>query len=208
MAADNLELLTTKVDRAAKMQFEEWCASKGMTPYEAMQYFVYMADMVLAYQKGLTHELNAEIEDFFNTFGWFGSNEEIMERLRSFRAARSHKGSQQSESSISSVIMVRKGGTVETLDPNDTSMSEMGTIVSGPDAAISSLLSVGGKLPTIIRKVMQYHKTKSIYHLLWKLIREEAQYIGYEESQLDAQSYAQNEYGTVPKQVRNRSMMP
>lgn len=193
-----LEIISTKVPVEVAAQLKAFAEEKGMSSYEMMQLFVLSIASYIGWKRGVTPALSAELISMIETFQI--DHEEVQKTLLSLRAAFGMK--MPATNDIKYAIVVHKGGVVEVYDPTDTELSMTGSVTVSKEKALRVLLERGDRLPDIFRNVMADRKILSVYEAIIELFTEENRYLGMLDDEM--LGYAQNEYGNVPKQKRNR----
>lgn len=195
---NNLEIISTKVPVEVAAKLKAFAAQHRMSSYEMMQLYTLSIAAYLDYKRGVTTDISKDMLNLIETFAI--DHEDAHKTLLSLRSAFGMKVPKAND--IKYAIVVHKGGVVEVFDPTDTDESMTGSVTISKEKAIRVLLERDGKLPDIFARVIDNRAVRSVYEAIIELFTEEARYIG----ELDDEmlGYAQNEYGNVPKQKRNR----
>ena len=127
--------------------------------------------------------------------------DEVRKMLLSFRRVTGNGHLKKSEGSIQSVITLLDGGVVETFDLT-ADWGDQYTI--SRDKAFELLANSDPTIAPMLKRVMQSQSTTSVASTLRRILEDECKYLDHE---AQAEGYAQNTYGIVPKRT-NKNELP
>lgn len=127
--------------------------------------------------------------------------DEVRKMLLSFRRVTGNGHLKKSEGAIQSVITLLDGGVVETFDLT-ADWGDQYTI--SRDKAFELLANADPTIAPLLKRVMQSQSTTSVASTLRRILEDECKYLDHE---AQAEGYAQNTYGIVPKRT-NKNELP
>lgn len=196
-------IVSTKVTQDQYDRYHALCAKYGITPYEEMQTHVLLRLLQDGYPE-YVHDNLPEVEDYIETFT-FGS-EDAIQALGSLRHINAMNTTSGADGAIEHVIIQRRGGIIQVFDPRGN--DGFGSVDGSLDKALEILLCSRRKgLRDVLHRICDERGTRSLYFAMYRLIVEEYRYL-HEQLSDEQLDYAQNEYGNVPKQKRNKTFNP
>lgn len=201
---DGFVKLGTRLHPDTYALIKSFAEDNDMTVYELLQYLCLSLATYIGYKKGATTELSENVSAFIDAFR-MDDVELVERRLEGLRESTGLHTKQEDRSHITQLIILNDKGTFEVWDRLDYSSGMGGTItVDDAEKALRLILGDGGKLNSMYTNVMADRNTRSIFHAIKTLFAEENAYLHHMDDEM--LGYAQNEYGNVPKQHRNKNM--
>lgn len=127
--------------------------------------------------------------------------DEVRKMLLSFRRVTGNGHLKKTDGAILSIIALLEGGVVECYDMT-ADWGDQYTV--SRDKAFELLVKTDPTIAPLFKRVMQSQSTSSAASALRKILEEECKYLDHE---AQAEGYAQNTYGIVPKRT-NKNELP
>lgn len=127
--------------------------------------------------------------------------DEVRRMLLSFRRATGNGHLKKSDGKLQSIITLMDGGVVETFDLS-ADWGDQYTI--SRDKAFELLVKSDPTIAAPLKKVMQSQSATSVASAIRRILEDECKYLDHE---AQAEGYAQNTYGIVPKRT-NKNELP
>jgi len=199
---DNTKIVSTKIQRELVPVLERIARErfKCSTVYELLQLFI---SVTFSFDR-LKSELSSDNADIIEAaLRPFLDIDEPNSFIQSFKKATKFGKTYKGEGEIETVILIRDGGLIEVLEKEPS--GEIKKSFSHDRAALLSMTAGRTPLRDRIEYVMKANKCGSFVECVRMLIDDamEDAYISLK-NQNNAQGYSSNEYGSVPKQVRNK----